>query len=137
MRLRLKNLYILYKENRVFKNRPGLPNRLLGFHEHGKTYINFAPVNTPSIFAVVIYDGRTGSRHKDRGFHFTDEDFLTLRTWPVLTMQELPDDTAVAIGYTVNTYKTQGANAGIKYTNLSTNIQFVILLSEYEETSTK
>ena len=83
--------------------------------------------------SVPIYDGRFGFCYTNRSFQFTDADFVTLNSWPTLSMPELPDDAAVAIGYTVNSYKTQAATAGAEYTNLSTNIQFVILLGEYEE----
>lgn len=82
---------------------------------------------------VPIYDGRIGFRHAKRGFEFTNEDLASLASWPVLSMGELPDDAAVAIGYSVKTYKTQAATAGAEFTNLSTNILFVILLGEYEE----
>ena len=54
-----------------------------------------------------MYDGRAGKnpRHLERGFDFSDSDFAALSSWPRFDMEEVPSDSAVAVGYTVNTYK--------------------------------
>ena len=68
---------------------------------------------------VPIYDGRSG-------FNFTEEEFLELATLPLYKdgTRDLPEKAVVAVGYSVNTYTGEKSGS----TNLSTNVQFVILL---------
>jgi len=70
-------------------------------------------------FSVPIYDGR-------QSFHFTDANFQNLSGWPLYKggRRDLPDNSVVAVGYTLSTYV--GGNSGA--TCLSSNVQFVILL---------
>jgi hypothetical protein len=77
--------------------------------------------------AVPIYDGTGNSGRK--WFGFTDPDFRALRSLPLYSkgLSDLPNDSLVAVGYTLNTYT---GNSGAKI--LSANAQFVILLGLME-----
>jgi len=73
---------------------------------------------------IPVYDGRP---HVDRAaFKFDDSDFKRLPTWPLYRkglVSELPEDAVVSVGYSLGTYK------GISSTVVSSNLQFIILLS--------
>ena len=59
-------------------------------------------------------------------FRFNNTDFNRLSSWPLYhkgLVSELPDDSIVSVGYSLGTYK------GVSGTVVSSNIQFVILLS--------
>jgi hypothetical protein len=76
--------------------------------------------HTNRSFKVPIYDGRMNN-----GFGFAETDFKALRSLPLYSkgMSDLPNDSLVAVGYTLNTYLGQ---TGTNF--LSTNVQFVVLL---------
>ena len=73
---------------------------------------------------VPVYDGRASD---DRpAFKFNNTDFKRLSSWPLYRkglVSELPLDATVSVGYSLGTYK------GASGTVLSSNLQFVILLS--------
>ena len=73
--------------------------------------------------AVPVYDGR--ARNGQPAFKFNDADFKRLTSWPLYrkSITELPIDAIVSVGYSLGTYK---GNSG---TVISSNLQFVILLS--------
>jgi hypothetical protein len=76
------------------------------------------------ICPVPIYDGRaSGSRS---GFAFTDKEFRNLTALPLYKKgaRDLPDNSVVAVGYSLNTYKLGNMQSAY----LSTNVQFVVLL---------
>lgn len=75
---------------------------------------------------VPIYDGRNVDGGKQ--FTYTDADFSQLTKWPIYEcgLQDLPCDSLVSVGYTVNTFGGDGSRGP---TSLSTNIHFVILLA--------
>ena len=79
--------------------------------------------NTVFLHPVPVYDGRARDRHPP--FKFNDADFRGLSSWPLYRkgVTELPLDAVVSVGYSLGTYK---GNSG---TVLSSNLQFVILLS--------
>ena len=56
---------------------------------------------------------------------FKDTDFKQISSWPLYRkgMSEVPVDSVVSVGYSLGTYK------GISGPVLSSNIQFVIVLS--------
>jgi hypothetical protein len=70
-----------------------------------------------------MYDGR--ARKGKPAFMFSDADFNQLSSWPLYLKgtSEIPVDSIVSVGYTLGTYK--GTTGAV----LSSNIQFVILLS--------
>jgi hypothetical protein len=76
---------------------------------------------------VPIYDGRNVDT--SGGFLFTDEDFATLASWPQWqgSAEDIPTDSLVSVGYSVNTYTEKGV------LRLSANILFVILLAFIKE----
>jgi hypothetical protein len=73
-----------------------------------------------------VYDGRA-TEGRD-AFTFTDDDFKRLLTWPLYKQGqvEIPGNAVVSVGYTVGTYN------GKSGFNLSTNVQFVIVLATPE-----
>lgn len=74
---------------------------------------------------VPVYDGR--ARDDRPAFKFNDADFKRLSSWPVYRkglVSELPLDAIVSVGYSLGTYK------GASGTVVSSNLQFVILLSK-------
>ena len=72
----------------------------------------------------IYFDGRAC---EDRApFSFNDSDFKCLSTWPLYhngLISELPDNAVVSVGYTLGMYK------GISRPIVSSNLQFIILLS--------
>ncbi|GLB38109.1 hypothetical protein LshimejAT787_0411600 [Lyophyllum shimeji] len=89
-----------------------------------------SPFSFPVRFedAVPIFDGR--AKHGMRVFMFTDMDFKSLaaingRRRFRNNTTEIPDDSVVAIGYSVGTYGSRGLTS-TKY--LSSNVHFVIVL---------
>jgi hypothetical protein len=82
------------------------------------------------LFAVPIYDGRPVKGGRE--FTFTDADFSRLATWPLYEKgsQDLPYDSIVSVGYTLNTFgeSPRGGPNG-----LSTNLHFVMLLALPED----
>jgi hypothetical protein len=79
---------------------------------------------------VPIYDGRATDSQKP--FSFTVDDFSKLSSLPIYSKgsQDLSGDHVVAVGYTLGTY----LNTRTSEPNLSSNIQFVILLGETTST---
>ena len=74
--------------------------------------------------AVPVYDGRP--RNGRAAFMFNDSDFKRLPSWPLYhkgLISELPDEAVVSVGYTLGTY------LGASGTVVSSNLQFIILLS--------
>ena len=72
-----------------------------------------------------VYDGRAT---KDRpAFVFSDNDFRCLLTWPLYKNGgvEIPVNAVISVGCTVSTYR---GKSGLNL-NLSTNVQFVIVLA--------
>ncbi|KAF8877979.1 hypothetical protein BD779DRAFT_1677050 [Infundibulicybe gibba] len=74
---------------------------------------------------IPIYDGRgkTG-----RQFTFSDTDFRELHTFPLYRggREDVTSESVVAVGYTVNLFSR--TVAGAVTNQLSTNLQFLILL---------
>jgi hypothetical protein len=70
-----------------------------------------------------VYDGRATEGRP--AFTFSDNDFRCLLTWPLYKkgQVEVPANALVSVGYTVGTY------LGKSGLNLSTNVQFVIVLA--------
>jgi hypothetical protein len=76
------------------------------------------------VHPVPIYDGR--ARDDRAAFKFNDSDFRRLSSWPLYRktlISELPEDAIVSVGYSLGTY------FGASGTVLSSNLQFVMLLS--------
>jgi hypothetical protein len=75
---------------------------------------------------VPIYDGRATDTRLP--FSFTANDFANLSSLPLYSKgkQDLTGDHIVAVGYTLGTY----VNTRTNEPNLSSNLQFVILLGE-------
>jgi hypothetical protein len=73
--------------------------------------------------SVPIYDGRS---KLGKPFTFSNQDFADLPTWPLYKKgnRDLPTDSVVAVGYTMNTYTTDRVAKA-----LSSNVQFAILLA--------
>ena len=76
-----------------------------------------------TFFSVPVYDGRATEDHA--AFAFSDDDFKRLLSWPLYKkgLVEIPGNAVVSVGYTVGTYNGKGGF------NLSTNVQFVIVLA--------
>jgi hypothetical protein len=76
------------------------------------------------VHPVPVYDGR--ARDGRAPFRFNETDFSRLSSWPLYRkglVCELPDEAIVSVGYSLGTYK------GASGTVVSSNLQFVILLS--------
>ena len=71
--------------------------------------------------SVPVYDGRATSSRP--AFSFTQEDFDALNKWPRFKT-ELPEESLVAMGYTITTYIS---GAGKKHASI--NLLFAILLA--------
>lgn len=74
-------------------------------------------------FLVPVYDGQ--ARNGRPPFMFTDADFARLSSWPIYRKgaAEVPIESVVSVGYSLSTYR------GVSGLVLSSNIQFVVLLS--------
>ena len=88
---------------------------------------SFALHVDPELYTVPVpvYDGRASDDHP--AFKFNDSDFRQLSSWPLYRegqITELPDEAIVSVGYSLGTYF--GASGKV----LSSNLQFIILLSE-------
>jgi hypothetical protein len=75
-----------------------------------------------------------GVYHGQKEFTYSDADFSRIASWPLYEqgLRDLPVDLLVSIGYTVNTFGgTVGGNGeeARTYTNLLTNLQFIIFLA--------
>lgn len=81
-------------------------------------------------FVVPIYDGRLVKGACE--LTFSDADFSKLNTWPLYEQghQDLPYNSVVSVGYTLNTFG-EGPRGGPN--GLSTNLHFVILLALPDE----
>lgn len=81
---------------------------------------------THAAYVVPIYDGCNIDGTKQ--FTYSDADFSQLTKWPLYErgLQDLPCDSLVSVGYTVNTFGGDGSRCP---TSLSTNVHFVILLA--------
>jgi hypothetical protein len=77
-------------------------------------------------FVVPIYDGRDVDGGKE--FMYSSADFSKINSWPLYVrgLRDLPCDSLVTVGYTVNTF---GGDATWGATSLLMNIHFVILLA--------
>ena len=88
------------------------------------------PVKTPPwvpniAHGVLVRLSISGKRGRDR-ISFNDSDFKCLSTWHLYCnglISELPDNAVVLVGYTLGTYE------GISRPIVSSNLQFIILLS--------
>lgn len=107
--------------------------RSLGLLDKGIFFNGRCRARWPNASLVPIYDGRVGIKYTDRGFDFQDEDFDSLFTWPQLRVDEVPDDAAVAVGYSLSSFKPQNASAPSDTVYLSTNLLFVIVLGLVKE----
>jgi len=86
-------------------------------------FFNFSCIKFASL--VPIYDGCPTVFCPD-GFTFTDGNFKNLTKFLIFAdgKCDLPADSVVAVGYTLGTYTSDGYPSP----NLSTNVQFVVLL---------
>ena len=82
-------------------------------------------------FVVPIYGGRLVKGACE--LTFSDADFSKLNTWPLYEQghQDLPYNSVVSVGYTLNTFG-EGPRGGPNG-RLSTNLHFVILLALPDE----
>ena len=74
-------------------------------------------------FSVPVYDG-WATKHCP-AFTFSDNDFRHLLTWPLYKKGQVKilGSVVVSVGYSIGTYNGKGSF------NLSTNVQFVIVLA--------
>jgi len=94
----------------------------LSFNERSKPFF-FLNFELLIKFLVPVYDGRARDGHEP--FLFTESNFNNISTWPMYRKgkSDIPVDSIVSVGYTLSTYK------GLSGPILSSNVQFVILLS--------
>ena len=109
---------------------PSYPQCLFFGDESKILYLFYSVVLFTTMLAVPVYDGRPSEDGTDKGFCFTDDDFNTLINRKRWVRRDVPQDAAVAVGYTIAKYTS--SLSGIEYTNVSTNVMFVVVLGLHD-----
>ena len=107
--------------------------RSLGLLDKGIFFNGCCQARWPNTSLVPIYDSHIRIKYTDRGFDFQDKDFDSLFTWPQLCVDKVPDNAAVAVGYSLSSFKPQNALASSDTVYLSTNLLFMIVLGLVKE----